>query len=246
MVEHAPGSWATLGARSSSFETALSSDAARALDSAATTRVILIDRPGSVQSGVAIGQIAIAATDSDYLPMFALNRVFGGAMSARLSVNLRERHGFTYGAYSRLDARRGSGSVVISSAVRTDATDSALVEALGEWRRIVRDTIPGPEFQRALNALVAGFPSLVQTAQGLRDRVATGITAGLSADFYASYRERLASVSPVDSHTAAARVLQLHPSTVVVVGDLRTVESRVRALDIGNVEVWDAEGKRVR
>ena len=74
MVEHAPGSWATLGARSSSFETALSSDAARALDSAATTRVILIDRPGSVQSGVAIGQIAIAATDSDYLPMFALNR----------------------------------------------------------------------------------------------------------------------------------------------------------------------------
>jgi hypothetical protein len=90
-------------------------------------------------------------------------------MSARLSVNLRERHGFTYGAYSRLDARTGSGSMVISAAVRSDATDSALVEAIGEWRRIVRDTVPTPEFQGALNALVVGFPSLVQTVQGLRD-----------------------------------------------------------------------------
>ena len=136
--------------------------------------------------------------------------------------------------------------MVISAAVRTDATDSALVEALGEWRRIVRDTIPGPEFQRALNALVAGFPSLVQTAQGLRDRVATAITAGLPADFYASYRERLAAVSPANSHAAAARVLRLEPPIVVVVGDLRAVESRVRALNIGSVEVWDTQGKRVR
>ena len=246
VVEHAFGDWVALGARSSTFETALESGAARPLESAVTTRVILIDRPGSVQSGVAIGQLAIAAADSNYLPMFVLNRVFGGAMSARLSVNLRERHGFTYGAYSRLDARRGSGSMVISAAVRTDATDSALVEALGEWRRIVRDTIPGPEFQRALNALVAGFPSLVQTAQGLRDRVATAITAGLPADFYASYRERLAAVSPANSHAAAARVLRLEPPIVVVVGDLRAVESRVRALNIGSVEVWDTQGKRVR
>lgn len=77
-------------------------------------------------------------------------------------------------------------------------------------------------------------------------RVAAAITAGLPPDFYASYRERLATVSSVEAHAAAARVLRFQPPIVVVVGDLRTIEARVRALDLGRVEVWDADGHRLR
>jgi len=73
------------------------------------TRVILVDRPGSVQSTIIVGQPGFQATDPDYIPMLALNHVFGGAVSSRLNNNLREKHGYTYGAFSGLDLRPGAG-----------------------------------------------------------------------------------------------------------------------------------------
>ena len=96
------------------------------------------------------------------------------------------------------------------------------------------------------NTLVSSFPNSVQTVQGLRDRVTLAITTGLPVDFYATYRDRLAALTAADAHAAAARVLRPDTPTVVVVGDLRTVEPRVRALNLGTVEVWDADGNRVR
>jgi zinc protease len=242
VAERALGRWAVPGGAAPASPAAGGGGAAPGKGA----RVVLVDRPGSVQSGIAIGQTAIAATSPDYLPMIAVNRVLGGGFNSRVNMNLRERRGFTYGARSQLQARRGAGTMAIVSAVRTDATDSALVEAVGEWRRIARDTIPAPELRAGVTNLVASFPSSVQTAQGLRDRVATAITTGLPADFYATYRERLAAVTGADARAASNRVLRPDAPTVVVVGDLRTVEPRVRALDLGAVEVWDADGNRVR
>ena len=243
-VERALGGWSTRAGTTSDSSTATTPAAASARDR--TGRVILVDRPGSVQSGIAVGQVAIAATDPDYLPMLTVHRVLGGGGNSRVNMNLRERHGYTYGAFSRFVAGRGSGTLAVESAVRSDVTDSALVEALAEWRRIARDTIPEPEFRAAVNNLVSSFPNSVQTVQGLRDRVSSAITTGLPADFHATYRERIAAITPAGAHAAAARVLRPDTPTVIVVGDLRTVEARVRALGLGDVEVWDADGRRVR
>src|SRR2546423_1486553 len=134
------------------------------------TRVILIDRPGSVQSSIIIGQPGFRATDPDYLNMVALNRVLGGGFSSRINLNLREKHGYTYGAGSTLDLRPGSGAFRISSDVRTSATDSALAEAVSEYRRITSEPVPAPELQSAVNNLVSAFPNGVQTVQGLTSR----------------------------------------------------------------------------
>jgi zinc protease len=120
------------------------------------------------------------------------------------------------------------------------------VEALGEWRRIAREPVPTAEFRAAVDNIVSNFPSSVQTIQGIRQRVATAITTGLPLDFYASYRDRLAAVTAAEAHAAASRVLRPDAPTVVVVGDLKSVEPKVRALRLGTVEVWDAEGSRVR
>lgn len=210
------------------------------------SRVILVDRPGSVQSSIIVGQPGFRATDPDYLNMVALNHVLGGGFSARINMNLREKHGYTYGAFSGLDLRPGSGAFRITSDVRTNATDSALVEAVGEYKRIASETVPAQELKGAINNMVSSFPSAVQTVQGLSGRIQQLIAWGLPADFYATYRERLAAVTPEDVRSVAASRLSPDKVIVVVAGDLSKIEAPIRARNLGTVEVWDAAGKKVR
>jgi zinc protease len=210
------------------------------------TRVILIDRPGSVQSSIILGQPGFRATDPEYLTMVALNHVLGGGFTNRINLNLREKHGYTYGAGSTLDLRPGSGAFRISSEVRTSATDSALVEAVNEYKRIAGEPVPAQELQGAINNLVAGFPSGVQTVQGLTGRIQQLIVWGLPVDFYATYRERLAAVTPEDVRAAAASRLTPDNLIVVVAGDLSKVEAPIRARNLGTLEVWDLNGTKVR
>lgn len=210
------------------------------------TRIILVDRPGSVQSSIIIGQPGFQATDPDYISMLGLNQVLGGGFSGRVNMNLREKHGYTYGAFSGLDLRSGAGTFQVSSDVRSDATDSALVEALSEYRRIVSEPVPAPELQASLNNLVSSFPNSVQTVQGLSGSLQGLIIWGLPLNFYTTYRERLAAVTPDDiAKTAKAR---LTPDNVLVVvaGDLSKIEAPIRARNLGTVEVWDANGKKIR
>jgi len=140
--------------------------------------VILVDRPGSVQSSIVIGQPGFQATDPDYISMLALNHVLGGAVSSRLNTNLREKHGYTYGVFSGLDVRRGAGAFQVQSEVRTSATDSALAEAIGEIRRVVTEPVPAAELQGAVNNLVSGFPNTVQSVQGLSGQLQNLIVWG--------------------------------------------------------------------
>jgi zinc protease len=210
------------------------------------TRVILVDRPGSVQSSIIIGQPGFRATDPDYLNMVALNHVLGGGFSSRINMNLREKRGYTYGAFSGLDLRPGSGAFRITSDVRTNATDSALVEAVNEYKRIAGEPVPAPELQGALNNMISSFPSAVQTVQGLSGRIQQLIIWGLPVDFYVTYRERLAAVTPEDVRSVAASRLTPNNVIVVVAGDLSTIEAPIRARNLGTVEVWDVKGNRVR
>ncbi len=210
------------------------------------TRIILLDRPGSVQSAMMIGQAAPAANNPDYIQLVALNHALGGGFSSRLNMNLRERSGFTYGAFTNYDIRRGGAAFMLSSSVRTDATDSALVEALGEYRRIVREPIPAEELSGFINNLVSSFPSSTQTVQELRARLQNLILWDLPLDFYRTYREQLASVTPSDVQRAGARHLTPDRAVVVIAGDLATIEQPIRERNLGEVEIWDLEGNRIR
>jgi len=209
-------------------------------------RVILVDRPGSVQSSIVVGQAGFQATDPDYLSMLALNHVLGGAVSSRLNTNLREKHGYTYGIFSGLDLRAGAGAFQMSSEVRTNATDSALVEAIGEYRRLVSEPVPAEELQSYVNNLVSSFPNGVQSVQGLTGRLQGLITWGLPVDFYMTYRERLAAVTPADVQKVATTRLKPDNLVVVVAGDLSKIEAPIRARNFGTVEVWDPNGVKVR
>ena len=209
-------------------------------------RVILIDRPGSVQSGVYVGQAGIGFADPSYFPMLGLTQVLGGGFGARVNMNLRERHGWTYGAFASLQALRGAGMFYISSSVRTNATDSAVAEVVREYRRIASESVPHEELTGALANVVGSFPSSVQTVQGLAQRIQSVLLYGLPSDYYNTYRERIAALRPEDIAGVAREKLTPNALTIVVAGDLANIEAPIRALNLGPVEVWDADGNVVR
>jgi zinc protease len=210
------------------------------------TRIILLDRPGSVQSGVYVGQAGIGFADPSYIPMLSLSQVLGGGFKGRVNMSLREAHGWTYGAFTQLQALRGAGFFAASSSVRTNATDSAVAELVSQFRRIVDQPVPAEELRAAQTALVGSFPNSVQSVQGLMQRVQSVLLYGLPADYYATYRERISAVTPGELTRVARANLRPDALTIVVAGDLATIEAPIRALNLGAVEVWDTSGNRVR
>ena len=106
--------------------------------------------------------------------------------------------------------------------------------------------VAADELRDQLNNVVASFPSSVQTVQGLMGRMANVVTYGLAPDFYATYREKLAAVGPSDISRVGKSLLTPGAITVIAVGDLKTIEAPIRAANVGTVEVWNAEGQKLR
>ncbi len=209
-------------------------------------RVILVDRPGSVQSAIYVGQPSVGYENADVLALVATAQVLGGGFSARMNMNLREKHGWSYGAFSTFSPLKGTGAFFVSSTVRTNATDSSLAESVREFRRIATEPVAAGELSDAITNVVSSFPSSVQTVQGLMSRLTNVVIYGLPLDYYTTYRERLASVTPTEISRMGSSYFKPDALTIVAVGDLKTIETPIRALNLGTVEVWDAEGKKLR
>ena len=213
---------------------------------ASATRIILVDRPGSVQSSVIVGQGTIGWGTPDYFAMQAIAQVLGGGFGSRINTNLREKHGWSYGAFSTFNPQLGAGTFYVSSEIRTNATDSAISETVREFKRIVQEPVPATEVRDQLNNVVASFPSSVQTVQGLMARLANVVTYSLPTEFYTTYREKLAAITAEDIARTGKSLLKPEAITVVAVGDLKTIEAPIRALNIGTVEVWSADGQKLK
>jgi zinc protease len=209
-------------------------------------RVILVDRPGSVQSQIYVGQPTVGYESNDMLKLVAASRVLGGGFSSRINMNLREKHGWSYGAFASYVPLKGTGAFYISSTVRTNATDSALAESVKEFRRLSSEAVPATELSDQVTNVVSSFPSSVQTVQGLMGRLTSVVIYGLPLDYYSTYRERLSSVTPADVSSVGSSALKPDALTIVAVGDLKTIEAPIRAQNLGTVEVWDSEGKKIR
>lgn len=210
------------------------------------TRIILVDRPGSVQTSMSIGQAVPAWDSKDYFAILGASQILGGSVSARMNANLREKRGWTYGAFSGYNPLAGVGTFSVTSEVRTNATDSAIAETVREVKRLTAEAVPAEEMRDQMNNIVASFPSSVQTVQGLMGRLTNVITYGLPSDFYTTYRERVAGITGSDITRVGSSVLTPNDLTIVAVGDLKSIEAPIRALNLGTVEVWDVDGNKLR
>ncbi len=206
----------------------------------AKTEILLIHRPGSVQSNVLVGNLAIGPADSARFAAAIATSILGGGTDARLFTILREQKSWTYGAYARLTRPRGMGRFEANAEVRTEVTDSALVEMLAQLRRMTVEAIPREEFELKRGAMVGSFPLTIETPQALAERVATVKLYGLPANYLQTYRTKMAAVTIAQATAAARRVIRPQQALVVIVGDGSKLYDKLAK--VAPVKIVNADG----
>ncbi len=206
-------------------------------------KVWLVDRPSSVQTNFIVGTQAIERTNPDYNVLEVMNSVVGGGPTGRLFIHLREEKGYTYGAYSGLSAGRYRGTWSAQTDVRSDVTEPALKDLLGELVAIRDTTVPAKELQDRKRSLVAGFALSLESPQQVLNYYVTSWIYKLPADYWDKYPQRVMGVTAVQVQAAARKYLDPARVQIVAVGDGKKVEEILRKF--GKLEVYDTEGKKV-
>jgi zinc protease len=228
-VEAALGSWRASGAAAAA-PTLTAPQIGR-------TVVYLVDRPGSAQSEIRIGHPGVARGTQDYYALQVLNTILGGAFTSRLNQNLRETHGWSYGARSGFAMRQGAGPFTASAAVQTNATDSSLVEFFRELNRIRDESVPAEELEKAKRYVALGFPQSFETNADVAGQFAQLVVYGLPQSYLSDFMPRIMAVSAEDVRRVANQYVRPGNAVVVVVGDRSKVEAGIRAANLGNVEL---------
>ena len=203
-------------------------------------QLYLVDRPGAAQSEIRIGWVGAARATPDYFALQVLNTILGGSFTSRLNQNLRERHGYAYGAGSSFDLRLAPGPFVAAAAVQTDKTAPALQEFFNELRGIAAP-VGADELAKAKNYLALGFPGEFETIADVSRRLEELIVYELPEDTFERYIDGIQAVTAADVQKAAAAYIQPSRFAVVVVGDRRVIEAPVRALKLAPVRVMSVE-----
>jgi zinc protease len=208
----------------------------------------LVDKPGAAQSQIAIGTVGLARTTEDYYPLLVMNTILGGQFSSRVNMNLRENKGYTYGARTGFDYRRGAGPFSATAGVQTAVTKESVVEFLKELKGIRGDIpVTQAELDFAKQSIIRGFPRSFETPEQIAQRLGTLLLYGLPADYYDSYIQNVSAVTIADVQRVAQRYLDPGKMAILVVGDRAVVEKGLREIEgVGSsLVLLDIEGNPV-
>ncbi len=206
----------------------------------AQRQITIVDMPGAEQSQVRIGWVGVPRSSPDYFTLQVLNTILGGSFTSRLNQNLREEHGYSYGASSRFDMRLSAGPFFAGAGVQTDKTAEALREFFTELTEIGKP-IPVDELNKATNYIAFGFPSNFETISDFSAQIEQLIVYGLPESYYADYVKNLQAVTAEAVQKAAATYIQPQRFLVVVVGDRKVIETGIRALNLGTVRTMSIQ-----
>ena len=198
-------------------------------------RVVVVDRPHAAQTELRLGHAGVPRNHPDFLTLAAVNGILGGKFTSRINLNLRERHGYTYGASSRFAGRLGPGPFVVRTAVATPVAGAAAREVVGELERIREAEVDREELDDAKSYLIGTFPYTLQTVSGVADRLETIAIHGLPADYYEVFPQAVAAIDRAAILAAARRHLRPAELAIVAVGPAAELEPQLR--DLGEVRV---------
>lgn len=203
------------------------------------TRVWLVDKPGAAQSVVMIGWPGVERTSPDYAALAVLNTILGGSFTSRLNMNLREAKGYSYGASSGFTFRVVPGPFTASAQVRTNVTDSSLVEIFRELRGLRDIAVPAAELEKAKSFVELGIPGGLESTSQVAGQMAQLAVFGLTLEDLVRHAQRVRSVTAADVQRVARQYLTPDRAHVVVVGDLATVREPIEKLGLGAITVLE-------
>jgi zinc protease len=204
-------------------------------------RVILIDRPESVQSVIRIGNLAIPRASDAWIPLEVANEVLGGSASSRLFMDLREKRSFTYGAYSAVAERRDTGAFAAMSQVRNEVTLPAVEAFFEHLERITTEPPSEAELADARSSLSNSFPLSIETTGKIVGLVTKRELHGLAPDYWSTYRTQVLEVTPEEALEHARRSIKPENALVVIVGKVQQLAEPLRKL--GPVTLMDERGE---
>jgi zinc protease len=208
------------------------------------SRIYIIDRPQAVQSEIRVGHIGVPRSCEDYFAVSVMNALLGGVFNSRINLNLREKHGYTYGARSTFAFRRQAGPFVVAAPVRNEVTRESVSEILDELRRIRTGDIEEVELNDTKNYMMGVFPATVQSASDIAGRLLDMELYGLPENYFDRYRENIGAVSKDDVARVATKYLDPDRALIVIVGSAKQIREPLGHLGFPIHEV-DIEGKEV-
>lgn len=204
-------------------------------------KILVVDRPGSVQSVMYIGNLAIHRADREWIPLIVANQVLGGSAASRLFMDLREKRSLTYGAYSAIAERVDVGPFVAYSSVRTEVTTEAVGAFFEHLELIHEEPAGGEELTNAKRYLSDSFPLKVDTPGKLADLVVKLRTFGLPSDYWDHYRNWIRATSASEAHYVARSYIRPREALVVVVG--QAADFAQSLAEFGPVTVVSPDGE---
>jgi len=210
----------------------------------AQTYIAIVDRPASVQSVVAVATtVDLVQGSPNVIPSNVMNNILGGGFSGRLFANLREKHGFTYGAYSSLSPNRQVGIFSAEAAVRNEKTDSSVQELLREINIIRDEKVGDIELSRMKNYLSGQFARSLENPATIAGFAYNIARYKMPADYYQKYLTNLASVNVQQVQDAAKALLNPGQMHIVIVGNAKQIAKGLEKY--GPVKYFDLEGNEV-
>ncbi len=205
--------------------------------------IYIIDKPNAAQSVISIGQVGVARDNPDYVPLQVMNSMLGGQFTSRINMNLREEKGYTYGARSGFAFRRGAGPFSASAEVQTFSTKESVVEFMKELNGI-RGQIPVTQKELDYNkqSLIRRFPQGFETVGAISNGLGNLIGFGLDESYFNSYIQKVNGVTLDDVSRVANKYLQPDKMAIVIVGDKKVIEAKLKEMNGLAIIYLDAEG----
>lgn len=200
-----------------------------------TSRVVVVDKPEAAQSVIMIGWPGVDRRTPDYAALTVMNTLLGASFTSRLNMNLRETKGYSYGASSGFAFRQVPGPFSAQSAVRTNVTDSSLVEFFKELRGVRDAPVPADELARAKAYIEGNLLGALESTTQVAGQLATLALYGLALDEMTRFATQVRAVTSADVQRVARQYLTPDQALVVVVGDLAKVRAPIEALKLGPI-----------
>ncbi len=208
-------------------------------------KLYIVDKPGAAQSEIRIGYPAAARNTPDFFPINLMNRILGGQYTSRINLNLRERHGFTYGARSGFTFNKDSGPFVASAGVATAKTDSSLQEFKNEIDRMHSGGVTADELAFVKKGFAGSFALTFETASQIAGALQNIVLYNLPENYYETFLQNIDNVTLDEVQQTARKYLDSSTMAFVVVGDLKAIRKSSEQLGLGETVLCDAEGNRI-
>ena len=213
---------------------------------APTRKVVLVDQPGAPQSVILAFGVGLPRSSPDYAPVTVMNTMLGGLFSARINMNLREKNGFTYGAFSQYNFRRGAGPFFAGAQVRSDVTAPAVRELFKELDRIRTEPLSSEELKMAKDSVIRSLPGDFEATSRIADGIGRIWTYHLPADYYRTLPAMIEGVTAADTSRVANAYVHPENILLITVGDRSKVEAGLQDLKLGPIEIWSTDASPVK